>query len=65
MTPYSYELVGYFIIRVKKWSKKNYDILSEIIGHMLIDYSLIMINDDHKNRENGTTAFKSSDFIDA
>lgn len=45
--------------------KKNYDILSEIIGHMLIDYSLIMINDDHKNRENGTTAFKSSDFIDA
>lgn len=46
--------------------KKNYDILSEIIGHMLIDYLLIMINDDHKkNRENGTTAFKSSDFIDA
>lgn len=45
--------------------KKNYDILSEIMRHMLIDYSLIMINDDHKNRENGTTAFKSSDFIDA
>lgn len=30
--------------------KKNYDILSEIIGHMLIDYSLIMINDDHKKQ---------------
>lgn len=27
--------------------KKNYDILSEIMGHMLIDYSLIMINDDN------------------
>lgn len=32
---------------------------------MLIDYSLIMINDDNQNRENGTTAFKRSDFIDA
>lgn len=31
--------------------KKNYDILSEIIGHMLIDYLFIMINDDHKKTE--------------
>lgn len=53
------------ILLYESRSDKKNDILSEIIGHMLIDYSLIMINDDHKNRENGTTAFKSSDFIDA
>lgn len=38
------------ILLYESRSDKKNDILSEIIGHMLIDYSLIMINDDHKKQ---------------
>lgn len=45
------------ILLYESRSDKKNDILSEIIGHMLIDYSLIMINDDHKKQRKWNNGF--------